>query len=100
MQRLNAAEQMASIVGSWRFIGTQTVVIALWIALNSAPRAPHPDRYPFILLNLLLSLQAAYTGPVLLMAANRQEERDRRAARKAEREIHQALELLEEDRGA
>ena len=74
-QRL--ADAMASIIGSWRFIGIQTCTITCWLLLNT--RGPvRPDPYPFILLNLLLSFQAAYTGPVLLMSANRQAEIDRK----------------------
>ena len=74
-QRL--ADAMASIIGSWRFIGIQTCTITCWLLLNT--RGPvRPDPYPFILLNLLLSFQAAYTGPVLLMSANRQAGIDRK----------------------
>jgi len=76
-QRL--ADAMAAIIGSWRFIGIQTCTITFWLLLNI--KGPvKPDPYPFILLNLLLSFQAAYTGPVLLMSANRQAELDRRRA--------------------
>ena len=71
------ADAMASIIGSWRFIGVQTCAIIFWLLLNTRGFA-RPDPYPFILLNLLLSFQAAYTGPVLLMAANRQSEIDRK----------------------
>lgn len=74
-QRL--ADALAAIIGSWKFIGIQTCTITFWLLLNI--RGPiKPDPYPFILLNLLLSFQAAYTGPVLLMAANRQAEIDRK----------------------
>lgn len=76
-QRL--ADAVAAVIGSWRFIGLQTCTITFWLILNI--RGPvKPDPYPFILLNLLLSFQAAYTGPVLLMAANRQAELDRNRA--------------------
>ena len=75
-QRL--ADRCSRIIGSWRFIGLQTSALTLWILLNSCAKGPDP--YPFILLNLLLSFQAAYTGPVLLMAANRQSEIDRKRA--------------------
>ena len=80
---------MARTIGSWRFIVCQSLVLASWIALNVVGPA-HPDPYPFILLNLMLSFQAAYTGPVLLMSANRQAEVDRRRAIRN-------LELEEED---
>ena len=73
------ADRCASIIGSWRFIGIQTSFLIFWILLNLlAPKKPDP--YPFILLNLMLSFQAAYTGPVLLMSANRQSEIDRKRA--------------------
>lgn len=71
------ADAIASIIGSWRFIGLQTAGLVFWLFLNI--KGPiKPDPYPFILLNLLLSFQAAYTGPVLLMSANRQAEIDRK----------------------
>ena len=74
-QRL--ADAMASTIGSWRFIGFQTCTITFWLLLNTTGPV-RPDPYPFILLNLLLSFQAAYTGPVLLMSASRQAEIDRK----------------------
>lgn len=71
------ADKVAAVIGSWRFIGIQTCTITFWLLLNV--KGPvRPDPYPFILLNLLLSFQAAYTGPVLLMASNRQSEIDRK----------------------
>jgi uncharacterized membrane protein len=73
------ADAMASVIGSWRFIGIQTCTILFWLLLNTRGSI-RPDPYPFILLNLLLSFQAAYTGPVLLMSANRQAEVDRKRA--------------------
>lgn len=73
------ADLIASVIGSWRFIGIQTFALVFWLLVNI--RGPiKPDPYPFILLNLMLSFQAAYTGPVLLMAANRQSELDRKRA--------------------
>jgi len=73
------ADQLSSIVGSWKFIITQSSFIAFWLILNiCSPKKP--DAYPFMFLNILLSFQAAYTGPVLLMAANRQAEIDRKRA--------------------
>ena len=75
----NLADKLSSIVGSWRFIIIQSSFIAFWLILNiCAPKKP--DAYPFMFLNILLSFQAAYTGPVLLMAANRQAEIDRKRA--------------------
>ena len=73
------ADKCSNIIGSWKFIGIQTSFLMFWILLNVfSPKKPDP--YPFILLNLMLSFQAAYTGPVLLMASNRQSEIDRKRA--------------------
>lgn len=75
------ADACSRIIGSWTFIGIQSAFLTFWIILNlTAPPNKKPDPYPFILLNLMLSFQAAYTGPVLLMAANRQSEIDRKRA--------------------
>ncbi len=71
-----AAEWVASMVGSWRFIIMQSSIIILWMMVNVLGHGW--DAYPFILLNLMLSLQAAYTAPMILMAQNRQAEKDRR----------------------
>jgi uncharacterized membrane protein len=72
------AEQMAKVIGSWRFLIIQSALLAAWIIFNTyALVLEHWDPAPFILLNLMLSFQAAYTGPVLLIAANRSAERDR-----------------------
>ena len=73
------ADKLSNIVGSWRFIGIQSGFIVFWIILNLTVPIK-PDKYPFMFLNILLSFQAAYTGPVLLMAANRQSEIDRKRA--------------------
>jgi uncharacterized membrane protein len=73
------ADRCAEIIGSWFFIGGQACVLTLWITLNLwAPSKAKWDKPPFILLNLMLSFQAAFTGPVLLMAANRQSAVDRK----------------------
>lgn len=73
------ADRVSAIIGSWRFIIIQSTLLACWILWNVFT-ADKFDSYPFILLNLMLSFQAAYTGPVLLMAANRQSQIDRRRA--------------------
>lgn len=75
-----AAERLAQVVGSWSFLIVQTAIIVLWMTLNVVAWVRNWDPYPFILLNLCLSLQAAYTGPMLLIASNRQSEIDRRVA--------------------
>ena len=71
------AESVARLVGSWPFIIGQSIALSIWVALNITAFVRHWDPYPFILLNLGLSLQAAYTAPVILMAQNRQSEHDR-----------------------
>jgi len=76
------ADKVAAVVGSWPFIIVQTSLLVVWIAAN-VYLALHPatlkafDPYPFILLNLALSFQAAYTGPIVMMSQNRQSEKDR-----------------------
>jgi len=70
------ADGLAALIGSWRFIIAQTIILAAWVALNAFGFA-HFDMYPFILLNLFLSFQAAYATPILLMSQNRQAEIDR-----------------------
>jgi len=74
-QRL--ADNVANGMGSWRFIIIQSVIVAIWMGLNVAAIIKHWDPYPYILLNLLFSTQAAYAAPIIMMAQNRQNERDR-----------------------
>ena len=100
-----AADTIAEVVGSWRFIAIQSALLFAWIVFN-AMSADRVDPYPFILLNLMLSFQAAYTAPVIMMSQNRQAEIDRRRSIedydincKAELEIetlHQKIDLLRE----
>ena len=72
------SERIARFIGSWRFIAWMTVVIVAWLAWNIfAPEDLKPDPYPFIFLTLLLSLQASYAAPLILLAQNRQSDRDR-----------------------
>src|ERR1700749_2270045 len=77
-QRL--ADSVATGMGSWRFIIIQTIIVALWMVLNVVAIMYHWDPYPYILLNLLFSTQAAYAAPIIMMAQNRQNERDRAQA--------------------
>lgn len=77
-QRL--ADTVASGMGSWRFIIIQTLIVAAWMILNFVAYVYHWDPYPFILLNLLFSTQAAYAAPIIMMSQNRQNERDRAQA--------------------
>lgn len=72
------SEGIARFIGSWRFIAWMTVAIVAWLAFNIfAPENLKPDPYPFIFLTLLLSLQASYAAPLILLAQNRQSDRDR-----------------------
>jgi uncharacterized membrane protein len=100
------ADLVAATMGSWRFIIIQTSFLALWITLNILAWIRHWDPYPFILLNLALSFQAAYAAPFIMMSQNRQADIDRRRAEddykinvKAELEIellHQKIDALRE----
>ena len=71
------SDAVAKGMGSWRFIIVQTILVILWMALNLVGFIYHWDVYPFILLNLLFSTQAAYAAPIIMMSQNRQSERDR-----------------------
>lgn len=77
-QRL--ADSVAAGMGSWTFIISQTIFVVLWMGLNVVGFVKHWDAYPFILLNLLFSTQAAYAAPIIMMAQNRQSDRDRAQA--------------------
>jgi uncharacterized membrane protein len=71
------ADSVASGMGSWKFIIVQTVLVVLWMGLNLIAYTYHWDVYPFILLNLVFSTQAAYAAPIIMMSQNRQNDRDR-----------------------
>jgi len=71
------SEEIARVLGTARFLIFQTVVVAIWIAINLAAASLRWDPYPFILLNLAFSTQAAYAAPLILLAQARQAERDR-----------------------
>jgi uncharacterized membrane protein len=73
------ADTVANSLGTWRFIIFQTILLATWLVLNTLAWINHWDPYPFILLNLALSFQAAYAAPIM-MSQNRQEDKDRIAA--------------------
>ncbi|HXM57878.1 MAG TPA: DUF1003 domain-containing protein [Candidatus Dormibacteraeota bacterium] len=94
------ADHIAAGIGSWTFLVVQTILVLLWVGLNLTGFLLRWDPYPFILLNLMFSVQAAYTGPVLLLAGNRQSQKDRLtlelAAREAQRTDRQDREILEE----
>jgi len=74
------ADAVAKGMGSWKFIILQSVLVILWMGLNIVGFFFHWDVYPFILLNLLFSTQAAYAAPIIMMSQNRQSERDRMQA--------------------
>jgi uncharacterized membrane protein len=71
------SERIARFLGTGRFLAVQTVVVVVWITLNLAAVKLRWDPYPFILLNLAFSTQAAYAAPLILLAQNRQDDRDR-----------------------
>ena len=71
------SERIARFLGTGRFLAIQTVIVIFWIALNTLAVAWQWDPYPFILLNLAFSTQAAYAAPLILLAQNRQDDRDR-----------------------
>ncbi len=96
------ADRVANFVGSWKFIISQTTVLCIWIFLNVLPFIYHFDPYPYIAMNLLLSAQAAYATPLVLMSQNRQAEKDRLKAEqdyliniKAEHEVMETLDRIE-----
>ncbi len=100
------ADTVAAGMGSWSFIIIQSAILLVWIALNITAWIQHWDPYPFILLNLALSFQAAYAAPFIMMSQNRQQDIDRKKAEddfrvnvKAELEIellHQKIDQLRE----
>jgi uncharacterized membrane protein len=97
------ADSVAATMGSWRFIITQSLILGEWIILNVVAWIRHWDPYPFILLNLALSFQAAYAAPIIMMSQNRQSAKDRLMAEqdyevnaKAEEEVHAIMQHLEQ----
>jgi uncharacterized membrane protein len=100
------ADQVASTMGSWPFIIIQSLILFVWIVLNVTAFINKWDPYPFILLNLALSFQAAYAAPFIMMSQNRQQDIDRKEAEndhqinvKAELEIellHEKIDALRE----
>jgi uncharacterized membrane protein len=92
------ADKASAGIGSWRFLIIQTIAVVIWVTLNAIGLINHWDPFPFILLNLLFSVQAAYTGPVLLLAGNRQAQKDRltleHAAHEADKADRQNVQIL------
>lgn len=71
------SDAVANGMGSWKFIIVQSVFVLIWMGLNVIAFVNHWDAYPFILLNLIFSTQAAYAAPIIMMSQNRQSRRDR-----------------------
>jgi uncharacterized membrane protein len=95
------ADKVAQGMGSWRFIIYQTIIVFMWMIANVVGFIYHWDVYPYILLNLVFSTQAAYAAPIIMMAQNRQSDRDRAQAdadfktnREAKKEIEELLSKL------
>ncbi len=96
-----AADRIANAVGSWEFIILQTILFGMWATLNIVSWFYHWDPYPFVLMNLFLSLEASYAASIILISQNREDKRDRIEARqhcvineKAEEEVRVILDHL------
>jgi uncharacterized membrane protein len=96
------ADGVAATMGSWRFIIIQSCILTAWLILNSIAWINHWDTYPFILLNLALSFEAAYSAPIIMMSQNRQAAKDRLMAEsdyhcntKGEVEVRNIMEHLD-----
>jgi len=96
------ADTVASNMGSWRFIIIQSIIMIVWITLNLVGWFYHWDVYPFVLLNLAMSAQAAFATPLIMMSQNRQSEKDRLTAQndyitdcKSEEEVRHIMEHLD-----
>jgi uncharacterized membrane protein len=90
------ADAVAAMMGSWSFIIVQSIVLAVWIVVNVIAWLDHWDPYPFILLNLALSFQAAYAAPFIMISQNRQAERDRHQAEEDYRTNVEAEQRIED----
>jgi uncharacterized membrane protein len=83
------SESVARFLGTGRYLAWQTIIVIVWVALNLFAISLQWDPYPFILLNLVFSTQAAYAAPLILLAQNRQENRDRVALEEDRRRAEQ-----------
>ena len=96
------ADRVTGFLGSWRFLILQTVLVGIWLVGNAYLLSKPFDPYPFILLNLAFSTQAAYAAPLILLAGNRSAQRDRltleHAAKEADVEEKQNVDLLRGNR--
>jgi uncharacterized membrane protein len=97
------SDSVAATMGSWRFIIIQGSLLIIWIIINTIAFFAHFDGYPYILLNLALSFQAAFATPIILMSQNRQSSKDRLTAEhdyqinlKSEQETRQLIAHLDE----
>ncbi len=95
------ADRLARIMGSWGFIFWQTIFVILWLGANLYGLTHEWDPYPFVLLNLVFAVQAAYAAPIIMMTQNRQSDRDRIQAeadyktnRAAKKEIDELQEMI------
>lgn len=96
------ADKLAATIGSWPFLIIQTGIVGVWVGLNIIGLVRRWDPYPFILLNLMFSVQAAYAGPLILLAGNRQTQKDRLTLEHADHEADETgtrtLTILDEIR--
>jgi uncharacterized membrane protein len=83
-------ERIARFLGTGRYLLYQTITIIVWLLVNTVPGIPHFDPYTFTFLTLVLSLQAAYAAPLILLAQNRQDDRDRVNLEQDRQEARQA----------
>jgi uncharacterized membrane protein len=94
------ADSIAAGMGSWKFIIIQTLIVVLWMTLNTVAFVTHWDIYPFVLLNLVFSTQAAYAAPIIMMSQNRAAARDKVQAEHQyehqEKELKLQTEILNE----
>jgi uncharacterized membrane protein len=97
----HTADWVANNMGSWKFIVIQSIILTCWVVANVTAWIQQWDPYPFILMNLILSMQAAYAAPIIMMSQNRQAARDRLEShndylvnQKAEEEVRAILDHL------
>lgn len=92
------ADRVAAAMGSWTFIIIQSLILGFWVVANVLRAFFHWDEYPFTFLNLILSFQAAYAAPIIMISQNRQTERDRHQAEedyRVNREAETRIEALQ-----
>jgi uncharacterized membrane protein len=94
------AEAAARFLGTPRYIATQSLVVVIWIALNAVAAGLRWDPYPFILLNLAFSTQAAYAAPLILLAQTRQADRDKMAVEQLEAHREEVMTHMQEREAA